>query len=85
MTRDVELGNKHLDGSFGPEDCDVTFRPVSERCILVEWGVNHVGFGQLYLDLSIDGHIKSLSAETMQKPFIKALLCAAIDKAELRD
>lgn len=83
--RDVELGNKHLEGNFTAADCEVTFHPVGERCILVQWGVSHVGFGQLYLDLDASGQIKSLSAETMQKPFIKALLCAAIDQAELKD
>lgn len=82
--RDKELGKKHLAGDFGPDNCNVYFKPLSDDMLLVEWSVDHVGFGQLYLHIK-DGKLVKVDSETMQKPFIKALFAAAIEAAELDD
>ena len=82
--RDVDLGNKYKHGDFPTEACDVNIMPLGERCVLINWSVDHVGFGQLYLNLDKSGKLKSMDSEDMPKSFIKALLCAAVDKAKLR-
>jgi hypothetical protein len=81
--RDVDLGKKYKNGGFPPEACDVDFMPLGDSCILINWSVDHVGFGQLYLNLDKSGQLIRMDSETMPKSFIKALLCAAVDKAEL--
>ena len=81
--RNVDLGKKYASGDFPPEACDVEFMPLGENCILINWSVEHVGFGQLYLNIDAEGKLFRMDSETMPKSFIKALLCAAVDKAEL--
>ena len=79
-----ELMKKHLAGDFTAEDCTVRFFPIDAHRLLVEWRVEHVGFGQLYLQFDLNGALCCLDSEMMGKPFIKALLNAAVDGAELR-
>jgi hypothetical protein len=51
--------------------------------VLIQWGVDGCGWGEITFYYE-DGKLK-VDNECMSKDFLKKILCALVDKAELKD
>lgn len=49
---------------------------------LLSWGAKGIGFGEVSIHFKKDGSIV-IDDETMGREFVKAALCAVVDKAQL--
>ena len=52
--------------------------------LLIEWGAEDIGFGQLYVYTSADGALRALN-ETVSRKFVAALLAELGRRVELED
>ena len=65
------------------EQEDYCIPATTERGVLVDWSVNGVGFGEFYFYMK-DGKIYC-DNETMDKDFIKQMLCQMVDDSILTE
>lgn len=74
-----------MDKIISIEQKDIVYSDIQARTINISWGVNKVGFGNLYAYVDKESGILHFESENMGKEFIKSIFTHLIDNSCVND